>query len=491
MMKKTIAVLLAALMLAGLAACGGEPVQTAQTEENTPELEALSAEELCAFGASQREKLSAYRFETVCEIWGVSFDSTPASSSVTEIYVKTGYTYASSVDFTPGSALVPTVVLSYDRGTALLKNESGTFRAEGVSVSDFENARRSLSPYSAFQNWSGYPGLKKEGKTLSFEGDMIRTALLGTFPGNFTAERFSGTQTFGDGGFFAEETLSFTGDYCGNEATVTFRSRATALRDPDLSISVINPYGAVDVSDLRAPGLLQDAVDRLLTHDELQLSLSESRVSADGQLHTGSTLTMKKQNGSPDFLLEERRAVQENGEWIYSTRFVQYEGDLRREATFVQEIIGEEPATEEGQPAGEPEEPEDPVVETEVTGEEKIAAFEQTVREKLPQIADMKTLTLTESPDQVVFGFTLTDAFCRALLPEWTSAEGVTFETEGAAQIDAIKGELTFLSWTVKGSDGVELSFSLALDAVENVTIGTITPPEPVDPSSQHGDHDE
>ncbi len=480
-MKKILSALLCLVMILGLAACGGAPAET-KTEGTKPfDFDSLSAEELEAYAASLRTKLASYQFESTCKIEGAA--EYLGETLVRETFVRSGYNVYSR------SVAVPSTLfaVSYENGTAVYNDWiGGRFCAENVSSDDFDAAIALFSPHAAFQDWTGLPGLKKEGRTVSFEGDAACASLLGNYPA-FTVKTATGTRSFDDEGFFAEETLVFTGDYGQwKDASVTYTSRVTSLRDAALKVEPANGTDAVPVSDLRAPQLYQNAVDLLLDgHDELALTLSECAVNGAEETNTDSALALK--NG--DYFLEERQAVKEDGEWTYATHFVECRGEVRREATYEQVIASdpdaEEPADDKKDPKKKDEEPEDPIVETEITAEEKSTAFRALISGRIPTVSALASLSLTEEPGQTDLSFELKEG---SLWAVFLAKEGVTIKKgEGVAQI--ADGELKFLRYTSEWSDGGSYSFSLSLNATENVTLGTIEAPEPVDPNTAYGDH--
>ena len=474
-MKKILSMLLCLVMLLGLAACGGAPAET-KTEGTKPfDFDSLSAEELEAYAASLRTKLSSYQFESVCKIEAPS--GSVGETLVRETFVRSGYNAYSR------SVAVPSTLfaLSFEDGAAVYNDwTGGRFCAENLSADDFDAAIALLSPHAAFQDWRDLPGLKKEGRTVSFEGDGDFASLLGDYP-VLTVKTATGTRTFDDEGFFAEETLVFTGDHGEwKDVTVTYTSRVTSLRDAALKVEPANAENAVAVSDLRAPRLYADAVDRLLDgHEELALTLSEGTVNGAEETHTDSALSLK--NG--DFFLEERQAVKKDGEWSYATHFIECRGEVRREATYEQ-VFTPDPDAEEPPKKTDPEKEEDPIVEATVTAEEKSAAFRSMISERIPPVSAFASLSLSDEPGQTDLSFELQDS-------RWSIAvapQGATLKKgEGVAQI--ADGELKFVRYTVEWSDGTSFSFSLSLNATENVTLGTIEAPEPVDPNTAYGDH--
>ena len=231
-MRKITLLLLAVILILPLAACGEATVEPVSTAGTALDLEAFSAEELLAYAEGLRKKLSSYQFETTVTIRGPQQEQQNVETSriIRETFVRSGYnTYACSV-----TQNQPAVALSFENKKALYREASGlVFCAENVSADDFDAALDLLSPYAAFQDWTGFSGLKKEGKTVSFEANDSQgcIALIAGLSDAFAVRSVSGTRTFDDEGFFAKETLTVKGDYGEwKNAEVTVSSGVTARR---------------------------------------------------------------------------------------------------------------------------------------------------------------------------------------------------------------------------------------------------------------------
>ncbi len=482
-MKKILSALLCLVMLLGLAACGGTPAETKTGEAEAFDFDALSAEELEAHAASLRTKLAFYQFETTEHFENGSVGDV----IIRETFLRSGYNaYDRSV--TMGSTQT---AFFYENKTALFRDASNRiFRAENVSADDFDAACALFSPYAAFQDWTGFPCLKKEGKTVTFESDGDGVDIPGTLPGAIAIKTVTGTRTFDDEGFFSEETLVVTGDYGGwKDVTVTFTSVAVDLPAGERKLETIDTEKSkvIEVSDLRAGELYHLALNALcFDQKELALTLSEGTVNGAEETHTDSAFAMKNGN----FFLEERQAVKEDGEWAYATHFVECRGEVRREATYEQ-VLAPDPGAEEPPKNTDPkkgEEPEDPIVETAVTEQEKNSEFMALVFGRIAPLDFLRAITLTENPGMIDLTIEFDPDRDITWIPTGASVEGVKLKKgEGVAQI--ANGILTFIRYTIEWSDGGSYSFSLSLDKTENVTLGTIEAPEPVDPNTAYGDH--
>lgn len=461
-MKKFWCVLLATAMILTLAACSGKK-QNPDTKgmDDVVAPENMTAAELAAYAAEQKEKVTSYRF---CAEVTVQVGETSEKKSITESYVKKSY---DAYDFSyteKNAAGEPLYVLSFADGTAFLWRGERTFRAPTTTLR-FASLREEYVPYSLFYNWSALFEPEKDGLTLRFSSEETDAAILGTLFGEGECRSVTGAQSLGTDGFFERETIVLSGVLNGEKKEVRLESRVEALRSSQIECETVpEETEVVEISDLQLPDMAENALARLLDSEELDVTLSHDF--AFGELQESYVMGIAKKGA--DFLIEENGGRKENAEaeWVYTTYFLQGQGNTLTSVTYLLSGDGEQPEPEE----------------REVSAVEKDEALRQAVLPFFAALTDYSSMQMTETTDSYEISFEVSNEAVLSMAVFALPDPSVVGKS-GTLMIDKKTGALSSLAYTYEvasGGNTASFRISLVVNAAENVTLGTITEPAPI-----------
>jgi len=469
-------ILAIALIFSATACSSGEETKSAETENETW-TENLSARDLYSQASENTLDLSSALFTT--RITGA------VSQNLTTRRIRKGYDSFHYQRQGGGTDL------TYLDGIAYLSSEDGSFSAPS-SAENFESyLKENLYPTLALP-LSSFQTVEKEGMTVRYQqGDGEIFSRYEAILSGWTVLSVSGEAEILPSLLISKETVTVKGSVDGAEKTVVLTTTLDQYRSENIQISPsVQSEGYLSVGDIRIPQMFRRALEAFSTAQELQLTAVSSTTLSTGEntfaLHRELTYYQTRSPLSP----KHYQSLQTLSKTPSGEEFLLHQtsiSDGKKKETLHE------------------------LTEAELLEESSVDATTlpglESVKEWLPNLTELSSLTLFEGQADYTASFTFTDAALKDRLQEVIrtldcgsySLQSVSLSvTGGTATWSKTDGALISIGFYFQAKTGgtgeldatLAGQFSLNVDGTENVTVPALQTPTPTVPGQKpEGDH--
>lgn len=425
-MKKIVAILLSLLMLCTLISCSREnaPVEK-KSEENS--LADLNGELLYRHGEEKMRALKSALYTTKV------LDGEEELGEFETVRVRKGYD--GFLYSRRGQGFY-----SYDGERAYTESDLGAYTAL-ATMRVFEEYLTQFVFSVCGLNPDLLENFQRDGNTVTYESkneELLSLYRLAENP-DFVPASLTGVAKLDGEGVILEESITLKSE----EREYTLKTVLTDYRSSSITVArPENPDGFTEVSDIRLPMRVQNAVDLLFALKEIQISA----VSA-GTL----TLGEKKSVFSEDINLY---AKEEAGAYYLSRQTLKTIPEVPEESVFYQALVSDGKKTENrynvflGEKIWENAESADAL------------DWESEIRALIPAVSEFDSFSMTEEVGGYSVSFTLKNENAKKFAEKIASSmpeSGITVQAatvrscEGTLSINEESGMLTAVSYKVEG----------------------------------------